>query len=122
MTYLAVGMFRPADFLEPELRGIFSSDVPLLFCWFTARLLFFFLTTGASSVPCTSVGGGAGVGASACFGGGGVLTGVGAGGGATTGGGAGALGAGIGLGAGNGSGSGMDGALGADAHMIKVSL
>ena len=122
MTYLEVGMFKPADLLSPVARGIFRAEVPLAFCWFTFRLLLRVLTTGASSVPCTRVGGGAGAIGSACFGGGGALAATGAGGGATVFGGGACLGAGSGFGAGIGSGSGIEGALGDDAHIIKVLL
>ena len=122
MTYLEVGMFRPAELFELELSGIFRAEVPLDFCWFTARLLFAFLTTGASSAPCTKVGGGAGATGSACLGGGGAFTGVGAGGGATARAGAACLGAGSGFGGGKGWGSGIEGALGADAHIVNYLL
>ena len=115
-------MFRPADLLPPVERGIFKAEVPLLFCWLTARLLLRFLTTGGSSVPCTRVGGGAGAMGSACFGGGGAVTGTGGGAGATGAGGGACWGAGNGLGAGNGWGSGMSGALGVDPHIVSFLL
>lgn len=111
-------MFKPADFLALVLRGIFKAEVPLLRCWLTARLLFFFFTTGASSVPCTRTGGGAVGRGSACFGGGAALTATGAGGGAIGLGGAACCGAGNACGVGSGVGSGIEGAEGFDAHIM----
>ena len=115
-------MLRPVEPLAESFRGILKTEVPRDCCWTWERLDFFFLTTGAFSVPLVRTGGGAAWGVIACFGGGvDFIAGV-AGGGAVTGGGVGALGAGIGLGAGNGSGSGRLGALGAPPHISQLAI